>query len=99
MTPEGDSLILERVYHSLFHPIRFAVRMIPRDQLGIPGKVTVRDVVRFDSRDDWAMDNFEGFAHHEGNRYLLVSDDGANPLQHTLAEYFEIRPQASGTRP
>jgi hypothetical protein len=99
VTPAGDLLILERVYRSLFHPIIFAVRMIPHDQLGTPGKVGIRNIAQFSSRQDWAMDNFEGLAHHEGNRYFLVSDDGANPLQHTLLLYFEILPQAQGVQP
>lgn len=99
VTPAGDLLILERVYRSLFHPIIFAVRMIPNEQLRNPGKVTVRDIVQFNSRDDWKMDNFEGFAHHEGNRYFLVSDDGANPLQHTLLLYLEILPRTPGAPP
>ncbi|MCC6202217.1 MAG: esterase-like activity of phytase family protein [Gammaproteobacteria bacterium] len=99
VTPAGDLLVLERVYQSLLRPIIFAVRMISHDQLHAPGKVTAREIVKFNSRDDWAMDNFEGIAHHEGNRYFLVSDDGANPLQNTLLLYFEILPQPAGTQP
>jgi hypothetical protein len=41
------------------------------------------------------MDNFEGLAHHEGNRYFMISDDGRNPLQRTILMYFEILPHAA----
>lgn len=95
VTPDGDILVLERLYQSLLRPIVFAVRSIARDQLRSPGKVTVTDVVKFNSRDDWAMDNFEGLAHHEGNRYFMISDDGRNPLQRTILMYFEIPPPAA----
>jgi hypothetical protein len=36
------------------------------------------------------VDNYEGLAHHKGNRYFMVSDDNEHFAQQTLLVYFEI---------
>lgn len=40
--------------------------------------------------DVFPVDNFEGLAHHRGNRYFMVSDDNEHALQATLLVYFEV---------
>ena len=47
-------------------------------------------VARIDSSLGWYVDNFEGLAHHQGNRFFLVSDDNGSALQKTLLLYFEL---------
>ena len=49
-------------------------------------------LARFDSSLGWRVDNFEGLAHHEDNRFFIVSDDNGSALQTTLLVYFELLP-------
>jgi hypothetical protein len=88
--PDGDLLVLERRFSSIFKPVIFALRRmsLPRD--GENPDRPVREVVHFDTSKGWAVDNFEAIARHEGNRYFMVSDDNDSMLQKTLLLYFEI---------
>ena len=52
--------------------------------------VAREEIARFDSSQGWAVDNFEGVAHHIDNRYFIVSDDNANPQQKTLLVYLAL---------
>lgn len=90
VTADGDVLILERVFQSIFKPIIFALRRIDRDDIVTGGDLRVSEIVHFRSRDHWLIDNFEGVARHEDNRYFMISDDGHNRLQKTILMYFEI---------
>ena len=89
--PDGGLLTLERAFVNLFQPLIISLRRtrLP-EQPG--GTLAVETVARFDSSRGWMMDNFEGLAHHTGNRYFMVSDDNASMLQHTLLVYFEVLP-------
>ncbi len=39
----------------------------------------------------WALDNFEGLVRVAPHRYLMVSDNGNDPIRRTLLIYFEIK--------
>lgn len=97
-TVDGDLLILERQFVSLFSPIttllRRATLTAAPDSL-----LAVKDIVRFDSSTGWAVDNFEGIARHQGDCYFMVSDDNNNVLQKTLLIYFEILDRAPAREP
>ncbi|MBK6659847.1 MAG: esterase-like activity of phytase family protein [Proteobacteria bacterium] len=87
--PDDNLLVLERRYVSPFRPLIIALsRMTLPDQPA--GAVRQRELARFDTTAGWAMDNFESVARHAGNRYFMVSDDNASPLQHGLLLYFEV---------
>jgi hypothetical protein len=87
----GHLLILERRYSSMFKPVIFALRRIALSRDDAPIQATVvEEVVHFDTSAGWKIDNFEGVARHEGNRYFLISDDNENPIQKTLLMYLEI---------
>jgi len=47
-------------------------------------------LARFDSKDGWKIDNFEGLTKVGKNRYLMISDDNNSFLQKTLLVLFEI---------
>lgn len=89
-TAEGDLLLVERVFDSIFKPVVFAVRRFPIAQLRESDSVKPIEVVHFSTKDDFALDNFESICHHRASRYFMVSDDNEHPLQRTLLIYFEI---------
>jgi len=97
VTPKNEVLILERRYKNFFMPIIFAVRRVRLEEHPEGGLLTVEDVARFSNTDGFQIDNFEGLAHHQGNRYFMVSDDNNSAIQRTLLLYFEIDdPPVSG---
>jgi hypothetical protein len=88
-TADGDLLILERQFVSLLSPITTLLRRTTLTAAP-DSLLAVKDIVRFDSSAGWAVDNFEGIARHQDDRYFMVSDDNNNALQKTLLIYFEI---------
>jgi len=86
-TPDGYVLLLERLYASIFRPIYFSVRRMKLFSDG--AAAPIEEIVSF-SRSDWRVDNFEGVAYHEHDRFFLVSDDNESSLQRTLLVYCEI---------
>jgi hypothetical protein len=89
--PNGSLLALERKYEGFFRPVVFAVRRIQLTPGSKDGSMLpVQDIVRFDTSDGWAIDNFEAIAGHQGNRFFMVSDDNESAIQKTLLLYLEI---------
>jgi len=87
--PDDNLLVLERRYISAFHPLLIALsRVTLADDPTQPAQQ--EELVRFDTTEGWAMDNFESVARHEGNRYFMIADDNASALQHNLLVYFEL---------
>jgi len=84
-TADGDLLLLERCFRAfpfrLISRVRLAHLTAP---LGPRQELPVRTLFSWDSSAGWRIDNFEGLARLDQDRYLLVSDDNANPLQRTL---------------
>jgi hypothetical protein len=87
--PDDNLLVLERRYISPFRPLIIALSRVTLSDVPTSA-VTQQELARFDTTAGWSMDNFESVAHHEANRYFMISDDNASPLQHTLLMYFEI---------
>jgi len=85
-TPTGDLLLLERCFRA------FPFRLISRIRLAhlansspfTTQSLATKTLFSWDTSDGWKIDNFEGLARLDRDRYLLVSDDNANPLQRTL---------------
>jgi len=46
--------------------------------------LATKTLFSWDTTEGWKIDNFEGLARLDQERYLMVSDDNANPLQRTL---------------
>lgn len=88
--PDGRLLLLERRYISFFQAVLFAVRVVDPREAPAGGELAVTDLAIFDSSKGWRIDNFEGIAHHTGNRVFIVSDDNSNPIQKTLLLYLEL---------
>jgi hypothetical protein len=86
----GDLLLLERRYSSIFKPVIFALRRLHLPQNNELDAVVSEEVVHFDIKEGWSVDNFEGVARYEGNGYFLISDDNKSRIQKTLLLYIEI---------
>ena len=89
LMPNGELLILERIFSGIFGVL---AAVIHRIDLGNNG-TDAETVVRFDRDNGHLIDSFEGLAHYEDNHYFLVSDNNGNALQQTLLFYFEILPE------
>jgi len=87
--PNGDLLILERRFSSVFQPVIFSLRRMHLNSSRAVTAPPVEELVRFDTS-DWKIDNFEGVARHEGSRYFMVSDDNESIVQKTLLMYFKL---------
>ncbi len=89
-TLPGDALlVLERRYVSPLSPL---VITLSRTVLDAPAGalLAAREIARFDSTGGFAVDNFEGVAHHEQRRYFMISDDNRWIFQRTVLVYFEL---------
>ena len=88
----GDVLLLERDLRKLSLNWLITLRRLklppatPMDSL-----LKSQTVVELDGT-EFSIDNFEGLAHHRGNRFFMVSDDNNVFVQHTLLVYFELLP-------
>ncbi len=47
-------------------------------------------LAKLETEKGWNIDNFEGLAKVDKNRYLMISDDNGSPLQKTLLVLFEV---------
>lgn len=84
----GELLLLERD----FSPARLRTA-ITLHRLRLPTgaePATLERLARLDTRDGLRLDNFEGLAHHRGQRFFLVSDDNDVFVQRTLLMYVEL---------
>lgn len=88
--PNGDLILLERAYTSIFSPWVISLTRIKAQDL-IPDKqVTSRLIARFDSSEGWLTQNIEGLTRHQGMNFFMVSDDGNKPWAQTQLIYFKI---------
>jgi len=89
--PNGDVLVMERDY-SMF-TLRFIITL---RRLHLPPGTTpdsllpAETLATLDSHQGLQIDNLEGLARHDGNRFFMVSDDNDVFIQRTLLSYFEL---------
>jgi len=88
--PDGNLLVLERSFNGLFAPFVITLKKVMIE--GCKQKICPSEVLlKMNNHKGWDVDNFEGLAHIEKNRYVMVSDDNGNFFQKTLLLYFEVR--------
>lgn len=91
----GDVLLLERDFQKLSLVWQITLRRLRLPAGTAPDSLlNSQTVVEFDGA-EYSIDNFEGLAHHRGNRFFMVSDDNNVFVQHTLLVYFELLPPNS----
>ena len=91
--PNGDLLLLERAYTSIFSPWVISLSRVPLQAL-LDGhsEVATEPVVRMDSSEGWMTQNMEGLTRHRGRHFFMVSDDGNMPWAQTQLLYFRLLP-------
>lgn len=91
----GDVLLLERDFQKLSLLWQSTLRRL-RLPAGTAADrlLSSQTVVELDGA-EYTIDNFEGLAHHRGNRFFMVSDDNNVFVQHTLLVYFELLPAST----
>jgi len=92
--PNGDLLLLERAYTSIFSPWIISLSRIRLPDL-LSGRPSVdsETVARMDSSEGWLTQNMEGLARHGEREFFMVSDDGNRPWAQTQLLYFRLLPR------
>ena len=90
-------LLLEREFSTASLRVRIRLRRLQLPAAPDDAVLEPTVLSEFDSHKGFQLDNFEGLAHHRGDRYFMVSDDNDMFLQRTLLWYVEI-PGAVPTR-
>ncbi len=85
---DGNLLVLERAYISLFNPFIITLKKVYLDQCP-HGVCRSKILARMDMFVGWHVDNYEGLARVGPNRYLMVTDDDYKFYRQTQLMYFE----------
>ena len=86
--PDGNILVLERAWSGFPNPLVVSLRYLDLKQCPKKGACPMQDIQVFSSH--LALDNFEGLTRIDGNRYLMISDDGGGDWQRTLLTAFTL---------
>jgi hypothetical protein len=84
--PDGNVLVIERVYSSIFKPVIYALRKLEFDGEAIK----IKEIAHFNNREGWSIDNFESVTRYKENSYFMISDDNESSFQKTLLIYFKL---------
>ena len=85
--PDGRFLVLERAFVSIFWPLVISFRTVG---LAENRQAVQTTLALLDTSRGWRLDNFEGLAHHEADRFFMVSDDNGNARQKTYLVYLRL---------
>jgi len=86
----GDVLILEGTFGSRFWRSHTTLKRVRLANSPTSKPLQPETLVVLEPSKGYQIDNFEGIAHHRGNRFFLISDDNDFFLQRTLLLYFEL---------
>jgi len=90
-TPDGSVLLLERELHLAIARWRITLRRLTWPANAPDhAELNSETLAILDNLHGMQLDNFEGMAHHTGQRFFMVSDNNNNLIQQTLLVYFEI---------
>jgi hypothetical protein len=87
---DGRVLVLERDFGRVLGRRAVRLRLAHLPAQPPSAGIGVETLATLDAADGFAVDNFEGLARHQGNRFFMVSDDNDLFVQRTLLLYFEL---------
>jgi len=87
---DGNFLVLERSFVSYLDPFVVTLKKVYIDRCR-KGMCRSEVLLKMNSHQGWAVDNFEGLAKVGRDRYVMISDDNDNFFQKTLLIYFEVK--------
>ncbi len=84
-------MLLESNIENVLGRLIVSLKLVTLPENPLPtDPVPVETLVTFDTEKGHQIDNFEGLAHHRGNRFFMVSDDNDLFIQRSLLMYFEV---------
>ncbi|HYA39049.1 MAG TPA: esterase-like activity of phytase family protein [Candidatus Methylomirabilis sp.] len=87
----GRVMLIESNFEGTFGRLTVSLKTMSLPENPLPNDLMpVETLVTFDTEQDHQIDNFEGLAHHRGNRFFMVSDDNDLFIQRSLLMYFEV---------
>ena len=78
----GMHVLLDRRYKSIIKPVIYCIRSMDDNE-------KIKDIICFNSKEGWNIDNFEAIAKQKDSMYFIISDDNECRLQKTLLIYFQ----------
>lgn len=87
---DGEVLVLENDFGAHFWRSLITVKRVRLKDTPADAPLPAQTLFTLDGGEGYQIDNFEGLAHHRGNRYFMVSDNNDFFLQRTLLLYFEL---------
>lgn len=90
---QGEVILLQQTYLHPFGQVTVALKRVRLMPTPPPGPLKPETLVILDNQKGFQIDNFEGLAHHKGNRFFMVSDNNDLFVQRTLLMYFELLDQ------
>ena len=89
--PDGSLVTLERAHSWLYIPFYTSFRHTsPLRMSNVGRSLETKTLAVLDSSVGWALDNFEGLALHEGNRFFISTDNNRKAFQRTILAYVEL---------
>ena len=86
---DGNLLVIERSYTGLMSPFIITLKKVYIEN-SKSKMCKTKILAKMNTHRGWDIDNFEGLAKVEKNRYVMISDDNNNFFQKTLLIYFEV---------
>ncbi|GAB4509780.1 MAG: esterase-like activity of phytase family protein [Sulfuricaulis sp.] len=87
---QGEVILLQQTYLRTFGQITVALKRIRLTSTPSLEALKPETLVALDNQKGFQIDNFEGLARHNGNRFFMVSDNNDLFIQRTLLMYFEL---------
>jgi len=89
---DGNILVLERAFSGLFEPLVITLKKIYIDKKCHKKRLCKDELLAtMDNSKGWSVDNFEGLAKVDKDRYIMISDDGDNFYQDTILLYCRVK--------
>ena len=89
--PNNNLLVLERAWAGFLRPLVINLSEVMINNCAQGNICTSKNLAQLSTADGWRLDNFEGLTEYKDGQYLMISDDNASPIQHTLLVLFEVR--------
>ncbi len=90
--PNGDVLVIERSFVDFFSPFVVTLKRIRLSECKVGSICRSEVLLKMNTHQGWDIDNFEGLARVDKERYVMVSDNNDNFYQQTLLFYIEVKP-------
>ena len=85
-----ELLLLERAWSFPFNRAVIALRRINLEDCPSYQPCPIKNSFLMETDKGWGLDNYEGLAQLDDNRFMMVSDDNGMPFQSTLFALFSI---------